>query len=237
MPASSPAPACEYRVEAFGREREPVVIIDDFYADPAALEAAGRQASYAPVQGYPGLRARLGSAFMAARNGLLRQVLADQFGLVHGARVESCAFSIVALRPAELTQGQRRPHYDAADDMVIAMVHYLGDEASGGTAFYRHRRTGFETIRSTREAAFAQAVAADEAEFGPLPPAYFHGDDARYEQIGEVAARHNRLVLYRGRVLHSGVVPVAPDPDTAVASGRLTVNTFLVGLAGPASAP
>lgn len=109
------------------------------------------------------------------------------------------------------------------------MVHYLGDEASGGTAFYRHRRTGFEAIHAPCEAAFHAAVALDEAEFGLLPAAYFHSDDERYEQIGEVTARRDRLVIYRGRVLHSGVIPVPPDPATVLESGRLTVNTFLVG--------
>lgn len=213
----------------FGAEREPVVTIDDFYGDPAALEHAGRAATYSPVQGYPGIRARVGSGFMAARTELLRQVLAGVFGLANGAAVESCAFSLVSLTPDELTQGQRRPHYDAADDQVIAMVHYLGDEASGGTAFYRHRRTGFEAIRAEREAAFHAAVALDEAEFGRLPAAYFHGHDERYEQIGEVAARRDRVVIYRGRVLHSGVIPVAPDPLTVIEKDRLTVNTFLVG--------
>jgi hypothetical protein len=217
------------RIEHFGHQGEPVVTIDDFYGDPDSLERAGRAAIYSPVQGYPGIRARVGSGFMAARTDLLRQVLADVFGLANGPAVESCAFSLVSLTPEELTQGQRRPHYDAADDKVIAMVHFLGNEASGGTAFYRHRRTGFEAIHPDREAQFHAAIAADEAQFGPLPAAYFHGDDARYEQIGEVAALRDRVVIYRGRVLHSGVIPVAPDPATVRETGRLTVNTFLVG--------
>lgn len=221
--------SAKVQVTTLGAEREPLVTVDDFYGDPEALERAGRAATYAPVRGYPGIRARVGSGFMAARTELLRQVLAEVFGLANGAAVESCAFSLVSLTPDELSQGQRRPHYDAADDKVIAMVHYLADETSGGTAFYRHRRTGFEAIRAEREAAFHAAVALDEAEFGPMPAAYFHGDDLRYEQIGEVAARRDRVVIYRGRVLHSGVIPVAPDPSTALAAGRLTVNTFLVG--------
>jgi hypothetical protein len=227
-PDHSP-PEPQVTVATLGHEREPVVTIDHFHGDPALLLRAGRTASYTPASGYPGLRARVPSGFMAARSGLLRQVLAEVFDLPGGAKVESCDFSLVALAPDQLTQGQRRPHYDAADDLVIAMVHYLGDESTGGTAFYRHRRTGFEAVHGTREAAFVAAVAADEAAFGPLPPAYFHGDDERYEQIGEVTARPDRLAIYRGRVLHSGVIPVPPDPASAHHSGRLTINTFLIG--------
>ena len=47
--------------------------------------------------------------------------------------------------------------------------------------------------------------------------------------IGEVEARPDRLVLYRGRLLHSGVIPapqaLSDDPKT----GRLTINMFLRG--------
>src|SRR5690606_13917440 len=109
------------------------------------------------------------------------------------------------------------------------LLHFTGEAATGGTAFYRHCRTGFETIRPERVAPYAAALAEDEREHGPYPPRYFHGSDARYELIGEVEARPDRAIIYRGRLLHSGHVPVDPDPATARESGRLTINTFLVG--------
>ena len=47
--------------------------------------------------------------------------------------------------------------------------------------------------------------------------------------IDEVEARPDRLVLYRGRQLDSGVIPdiaaLSPDPRR----GRLTINMFLIG--------
>ena len=99
----------------------------------------------------------------------------------------------------------------------------------GGTAFYRHRRTGFETIRPERMPRFKAALVADEHEHGPFPARYYYDDDERYEMIGEVEARPDRVIIYRGRLLHSGHIPIAPDPLTALESGRLTINTFLVG--------
>lgn len=215
-----------YRV---GSSREPVVTIDDFLGNIDALEEVARQADYAPAQGYPGLRYRISSMIMADRAPLLRRIFAEVFDLPAGARFESCSFSLVSLPPSELAQGQRRPHYDEAGSNVLAMVHYFGDEASGGTAFYRHRRSGIETVTKANEQAFAAAVKADEAEFGPLPPRYFRESDLRYEMIGDVPARRNRVAIYRGCLLHSGHIPVDPDPATVMGKRRLTINAFLVG--------
>ncbi|MGV3556421.1 MAG: DUF6445 family protein [Croceibacterium sp.] len=218
-----------FSVSHLGREGEPLVIIDDFTGHSAELERIGRAASYAPAEGYPGIRSRISSTYLGVRSALLQQVLAECFGLTRGARAESCSFSIVTKRPEELSQGQRRPHYDGSEAGLIALLHYIDDEDTGGTAFYRHRRTGFESIRPERVARFEEAVREDGQAFGEFPPSYFHGDDERYELIGEVAARPDRVVIYRGRLLHSGHIPTPPDPSAAPERGRLTINTFLIG--------
>lgn len=218
-----------YSIEHFGREREPVVVIDDFSGRIDELTRAGRAAQYTPVRGYPGVRSPIGSAYMAPRGLLLREILADCFGLAGGAKVESCSFSVVSIPPEDLNEGQRRPHYDAADGRLIALLHFTGGPETGGTSFYRHRRTGYEAILPERAERFEAAVKDDEQAYGPLPPRYFHGDDERYEMIGEIEARPDRAILYRGRQLHSGHVPVAPDPAALRERGRLTINTFLIG--------
>jgi hypothetical protein len=220
-----------YRVHYLGREREPLVVIDDFSGQLEALTRLARNAAYEPVTGYPGIRCRISSSYLAPRSALLHRILAEQFDLPRGATGESCAFSIVSLRPDQLSEGQRRPHHDSADANLIALLHFTGAADTGGTAFYRHRRTGFETIRPERVEEYERAVAAERREHGPYPPRYFHGSDARYEMIGEVEARPDRVIVYRGRLLHSGHVPIAPDPATARETGRLTINTFLVGRA------
>jgi hypothetical protein len=108
-------------------------------------------------------------------------------------------------------------------------MHYLDGPESGGTAFYRHRRTGFEAITPAREAAYAAALAEDAREYGPPPPGYPMGDSAAYEQIGAVEARVDRLALYRGRQLHSGIIPDPAALSDDPARGRLTINMFLFG--------
>ena len=218
-----------HRVERFGREREPIVVIDEFSGRIAELAAAGRRARYAPVSGYPGLRSPIDPSYLALGEPLLGRLLAEHYSLTKRFRAESCSFSVVSIATEDLAPAQRRPHYDAPQANLIAMVHYTQGPATGGTAFYRHRRTGFETITPPRVAAYDAAVRADDAELGPLPPGYCHGDSARYELIGEVEARPDRLVVYRGRQLHSGVIPSPPTRATTPAEARLTINTFLIG--------
>ena len=63
-------------------------------------------------------------------------------------------------------------------------------------------------------------------------PAYVNGSDDHFEQIGAVDGLPDRLVIYRGSLLHSGIIPtdmaLSDDPRT----GRLTANLFIKGCRG-----
>ncbi len=215
-------------IERIGAEREPVVLIDGFSGRIAELAAAGRAANYAPQSMYPGLRSPADRAYLEPMQPLLDQLFARVFALPN-VRVEGCDYSVVSLAPEDLSTAQSIPHYDDVGPGVIALLHYTQGPETGGTAFYRHRRTGFESLRPERLALYAAALAQDEQEYGPVPPGYIGGDTERFEQIAAFEARPDRAILYRGRTLHSGMIPQAPDPAGAVTHGRLTINTFFVG--------
>jgi hypothetical protein len=135
----------------------------------------------------------------------------------------------VTTRPADLTPIQRLPHFDGLEGERIALLHYLNGQDKGGTAFYRHRGTGFETITAERHAAYDAALHREVAQHGLPAPAYISGDTALYERIARFEARPNRALIYRGHLLHCAELPddldFTPDPRSA----RLTVNTFLWG--------
>ncbi|NVD44024.1 DUF6445 family protein [Qipengyuania atrilutea] len=211
-----------------GSEGQPLVVIDDFTGRAAELRAAGRAAGYAAVKGYPGIRSPVPASYIKPVLPLLAEIIRRAFAMRGSLAVESCSYSIVSRAPDELQPAQRMPHYDDPGGGVLALLHYLGSEEDGGTAFYRHRRTGFETMRPERLAPYNHALAQDEAEFGPLAQAYHYGDSDRFEMIGEVEAKVDRAIIYRGRTLHSGIIPEEPDPSSAHERGRLTINTFLV---------
>ncbi len=227
---STPRPQARVELHRLGREGQPLVVIDDFSGQLAALREAGAAAQYAPAGAYyPGLRAAADPAYLDLRRDLLVDVMHRAFGLQRSLHCEAAAFSLVTRAPGDLSPDQRVPHHDHGGPGLIALMHYLCGPQSGGTAFYRHRRTGFESITPERMDAFAAALKDDAREYGPPPPRYCHGDSDAYEMLHEVEARPDRLILYRGQVLHSGVIPDPAALSDDPRQGRLTINMFFQG--------
>src|SRR5258708_39107263 len=104
-------------------------------------------------------------------------------------------------RPEQLNIGQRLPHIDTPNPHQIAILHYLCDASHGGTAFYRHRATGYESCDEQQFMRVVQQLQKDAEENGPLPPQYIAGSNRVYEQTANLDAKFNRLLIYRSRVL------------------------------------
>lgn len=216
----------EITARRIGREREAIVTVDGFHPDPDALRRAAALARFEPARRhYPGLRAALPDGYFDAVRAVLVPVIAQVFGHRGALGLIDASFSIVTTPPDALDVAQRLPHVDAIDPDRIALVHYLC--AGDGTAFFRHRATGFETIDAARSPGYLAALAREERAHGPPPPAYIRDSTAQFERIAGVDARVNRAVIYRGAALHSGAIsadaPLDPDPAT----GRLTITAFL----------
>jgi hypothetical protein len=133
----------------------------------------------------------------------------------------------VTTLPGDLAIEQRVPHVDTADALQFATVHFLCGAGLGGTGFFRHRATGYETIDAARLPAYRAALDAELAA-SPPAPAYINaaGND-QFEGIGAVEARPDRMILYRAGLLHSGLVAVPAADAADPRRGRLTGNLFL----------
>ena len=215
------------QVRSIGAEGQPLVVVDGFAPDPDRLRAAAIAERFGPAgQHYPGIRASLPPDYFQARADLLADVLADIFG--HRGRVDviDASFSVVTTPPAALTPRQRLPHCDAFAANRIAILHYLSPGGGDGTAFFRHRSTGFETVDEVRAPAYFDRLGT-ELEANDPPPGYIAGDTALFERIALAPARYNRALIYRSFLLHSGAI--APDAALPAdpATGRLTVTAFL----------
>ena len=226
-------PKPEFDLRLMGEEQEPVLVVDRVLQEPRRLvDHAAEAASFAPVtpgvNGYPGVRAPAPLTYVRDVVSALRPVLEQVFGLkgvAAPARAE-CNLSIVTLAPEQLLPTQRIPHVDTVDPLQFAILHYLCSEEFDGTAFYRHRSTGFETITPEREAVF-EARLRSEMESSPPPAAYVQGDTELFAQTGQVEARFDRLVVYRSRLLHSGLIRSDAKLVANPRAGRLTANIFL----------
>lgn len=215
------------RIELIGREREPVVVIDDFAADPDALHAFATTRAFGPAaHHYPGIRAALPDDYLPTQLRGIVAVLAEAFGNAGSVEVIDASYSIVTTPPGNLSVSQRLPHCDAHARSRVALIHYLSDD-SDGTAFFRHRSTGFETVDERRTTIYADQLAAELRHGGPPPAAYIAGDTSLFERTMIAEAHFNRALLYRSCLLHSGAIApdaaLSPDP----AAGRLTITGFL----------
>jgi len=217
-----------FSVERFGQEQEPIVIIDDFYSDLEGLRQDAASKSFQKLGPfYPGIRAQANPAYLGERMALLTEALKDVFDFQRGAKLTECAYSLVTTPRAELTPIQRLPHYDGTDAGRLAVLHYLSGHETGGTSFYRHKATGFETVTEDRFEQYKFALEEEIAKHGLPPQNYVDEGKPQFMLIGRIASKPNRCILYRGITLHSGYIPHDMPLDLNPARGRLTINTFL----------
>jgi hypothetical protein len=211
-----------------GDEQHPVMIVDHVLDQPDKLiEAACQATFYQPEHtNYPGLNAPVPLSYCHAVVNSLRGPIEAAFGLSRLASLKYFGFFAVAtISAAQATSVQKIPHHDAPDPNRLALVHYLCGKPFGGTGFFRHKRTGYESVDRSREETYvtiARTELADVAHAGR-----FAGPDmANYEVIGHVDAVFNRLIVYRSHVFHSALLaPTGGSADPA--SGRLTANGFI----------
>jgi hypothetical protein len=218
----------EVRLYREGREQQPVIVIDDFAADPDQIVEDARRLTWEPIGPYfPGVRHLTPPAMVeearARLTGLIQQVFETKDPL---SRIESY-FSLVTKPADQLEPLQRLPHFDGLDRPCIAMVHHLSRIERGATAFFRHRSTGFETMSRQRMPAYNLAVNREIMRLGMPKAQYLNGDTSIYERIGRHEAKYNRLLIYRGQTLHGAEapddLPLTDDPAT----GRFSINTFI----------
>ncbi|MDY6946227.1 MAG: DUF6445 family protein [Pseudomonadota bacterium] len=221
----------DIRIErrTLGREDAPLLVIDNFVADPERLVKKAATARFAPGgRFYPGIRAKAPPSYEHFLATCLQPLLAQHFGLAsRSLRLPMCHFSLVTTPAAQLTSMQRIPHVDALAREGFATIHYLFKGNLGGTAFYRHRATGYESLDETRGPEYFRLLEAQSA--GPDAPDvnYINGDTPLFEQIARAEGTFNRMLVYRRNSLHSGSIDSSFVPDADPRTGRLSINSFI----------
>jgi hypothetical protein len=225
----APHPSMRIQKLTIGRESAPLLVIDDVVADPEELVQDAAAKHYTtPSSYFPGLRAKAPLSYQRFLVGEFRTLLCDYFGLdAPSLRFNMCHYSVVTTPPERLSMLQRIPHVDTHDARGLASIHYLFKADLGGTAFYRHRATGFEYVDESRRAAYFQTLEKELAGAAAPESRYIDSDTPLFERVGIQAGVFNRMLIYRRNSLHSG----APTPGQSLsadpASGRLSINSFL----------
>lgn len=226
MSAFSINPDRRVRISQFGTEGLPFVCIDELVLNPHGLIDLAADVMFVDASSsYPGVRAPAPNAYVTMLLEATAAPLREAFGAVMSPDLEMCAYSMVTVPPERLKRAQRFPHYDGPETDRLAFIHYLCAPEQGGTSFYRHRATRLAEITPASVDQYRYALAAELQRETPAQ-GYVLQDTSAFERILGVDAVFNRLVVYKGNVLHSGDI----GPDTVLSEdprrGRLTINGF-----------
>jgi len=217
-----------------GQSASPLVVVDDASGDVGSLvEIAAALAPFPAASGsyYPGQRRFITPADRAAYAYVER--LCERISPFIGGAFDcdgfdlvEASFSLVTTPPGALLGPQRAPHFDSTDPRYLAVLHYLNVPAGSGTAFFRQRATGIEQVTAHNLPDFVRTAERDAA-LRARTAGYIAGSDPHYEELARVEAVPDRLLIYQGSLLHSGIIPedmiFSPEPRR----GRLTANLFV----------
>ena len=214
-----------------GNEKIPILIMDDFMENlQESLLSSLDDLEFSDFTTYyPGIRAPLPEDYITAVASAMAPLIGRIYSIPSDLNTEffPSYYSLVTSQPEELSMVQSVPHIDGADLHRYALIHYLNPEPHGGTAFYRHKPTGYERVKQEKEPSFWDSFDAFHNQHGEPEPGYINASTEHFEKIGEVPYAQNRLVLYPGNLLHSGSIIPQHDIDDNPVTGRLTANIFL----------
>ncbi len=224
--------ACRLDVQIVGDEKTPVITIDDpILSTGELIDYATQHAKYSSENqlAYPGIRADLPGEYAKILIPELIALTTDLYKIPrsYDHRLVHQLFSLVTQRPDDLEILQRVPHFDDRSSYYFATVHYLNPGDHAGTGFFRHRPTSYECITEDRYQSYIQAASSHMKTNGLPAQQYINASDDHFELIAEVEYRPNRMVIYPGNLLHSGLIQPDRDINDDPASGRLTANLFL----------
>lgn len=225
-------PVAAPTILTLGNEHTKIIVIDDFAENLSQIRgAACKDAVFSPdgISAYPGIRAALTDDYITSVLSVIDPLIKETYAVPEALKVakELAYYSLITKQDAELNVSQRIPHFDTNNTYYYAVLHYLNEGNFSGTGFFRHRPTGFERISEDRKDIFIQSASAFMAVRGIPQAKYLNRSTNHFELFSHVDYKPNRLVIYPGNLLHTGLisasVDVCPDPQR----GRLTANLFV----------
>lgn len=217
-------------VRIVGASQTPVIVVDNVCEHLDVLRRTAQEyAQFSPASGgYPGVRASLPAPYSRQLVTVLEPLIKSVYGLPASMKGRCChqLFSLVTTAPENLTVLQRLPHFDTVLPDYFAIMHYLGEGDFGGTGFFCHRSTAIERVTEENKACFIDRVRHEVSQ--SLPSArYVAGSDDKFTMVDSVEYKTNRLLVYPGNFLHSGLIDAARDISACPLTGRLTANIFI----------
>ena len=217
----------EMKRVSFSSGKHDLVEFHNFMSDPRTALAEAPLQKFAKITPqYPGIRAPLPESVSLAWLETLSPVLDKVFGEAANGWEVQAWFSIVTSRPEELLPLQRFPHVDGTDPRQLALMLYLHSTEHGGTGFFRHKSTQFEDLTNVTFPAYREALQHDVGRSGMPPAQYITDGEPYFERTFQSKGGFNQAILYRGNLLHSGLIDERANLSSDPIKGRLTINAF-----------
>lgn len=226
----APCKNMEYECLKMGADQQELMRVDSYIqgADALRNEAIAGNNFAVADSFYPGVRMAITDAYILALVRNFQGVIRDFFKLdLRTIKSAASKYSIVTSKPEELKLMQRIPHFDAPSRNSLAVIHYLCDAPDSGTAFYHHGETGYDYIDRSRLEKYEQSIVKRFKDPLRQPSGYVCGDTQDYSEIASFGAVHNRLLMYHGSSLHSGIIRPDYNFDPSPETGRLTITSFI----------
>lgn len=214
-----------------GQSRTRALLIDDALADLTQIrrDAAGAIFREDKASYYPGIRAELPQAYartvLEAVYPLLLQLV--QPPPDHRLVPQQWYLSLLTTPAEQLQPLQRLPHFDKAEPLHLAILHYLAEGPHGGTGFFRHETTGYEKIVPTQQQQYFSTLQQQLMAQGGAASGFPSAETPFFSLYQQLAYKPNRLLIYPGHLLHSALVKPATDLSADPLNGRLTANLFV----------
>ena len=217
MEANTPASDAILDVEALrgGFGLPWLIVLDDFLRDPDAFRSRALELSYARTGHYPGRD----SLEKIRLDGLARNISHLVHEPLHAPWSEDYAHQRCRLALAS-DDVPGRIHIDTSHWTGILSLS-RNEDSSGGTEFFRHRRTGMDHLPLTPEALAAAGYGSwDELDADILQKDAL--DRSQWEMTLSVPMRYNRLILIQPHFWHTA----GPGFGDSVENGRLVYLMF-----------
>lgn len=220
------------QIKCVGKEKTPVIIIDDLLLTPQVFEAqASAESGFDDVQDafYPGKRKALPRQYIIDILRSIYHKIAQVYNIPKALQLKPQAgyYSLVTQQPNTLATLQRIPHFDTVQPYYFALLHYINPSQHGGTGFFRDNTTQYERISPARETAYLHSTKQYIDHIAQPKMRYITRSTEQFTLYDQVQYRPNRLVVYPGNLLHSGLIIPSRDISADPALGRLTANIFI----------
>lgn len=203
-------------------------IIDNFYPDPYLVRRYALSLPFKEIESSQEKTFYKGQ-LTAPQHGFSQlglELIADQLRKLIYWPMPTGEFRLIYERERDDPDRKTWIHFDSMVTRYAAIV-YLNEpgQCEGGTAFYRHRETGWDDVPDFDSGAWHEAMTRTNKTPERLLKT-FEADgfdiDSKWDQLAAVPMRFNRCIVFDSRQFHarlSGFGRSAGD-------GRLTQNFF-----------